>query len=158
MNLLEETRGFMSDAMERANVMWVGTADGKYKITWERFCELAATVEYYAGYGAQEVAKDLVIVGPDWWMVRTEYDGAEGWALMRMPTYDISDHLPFGQLSVHDGPINSCGWEKVSDLEDAVSLAEVDAQSSDRQGDTVLTAICGRQVARQRRRVAKIMG
>lgn len=43
------------------DVRWCGSAD--YYITPERFKELALNTQYDAGYGSQEVARDLLVVG-----------------------------------------------------------------------------------------------
>ena len=45
-----------------------------------------ANFEYNNGFGAQEVAHDLKVVGDDWWLERSEYDGAERW---NFKTYQI---------------------------------------------------------------------
>lgn len=64
------------------DIRWIGT---KYEtINTEKFWQLADT-EYNSGYGAQEVASDLIIVGDNWWLERDSYDGAEGWAYKSMP-------------------------------------------------------------------------
>lgn len=49
------------------------------------FEELAKRTEYNNGFGKQEIATDLKIVGKDWWLERYEYDGAEEWAFKQMP-------------------------------------------------------------------------
>ena len=43
-------------------------------------------VEYDDGYGAPEVAQDLLIVGDKWWLERHEYDGSEWWEYKELPT------------------------------------------------------------------------
>jgi len=48
------------------------------------FKELA-NCEYDSGYGALEVAKDLLVVGKDWWLERHEYEGLEWWEYKTMP-------------------------------------------------------------------------
>jgi hypothetical protein len=69
------------------DVMWVGSRDGKYAISWEQF-ESIANVEYDAGYGGQEVVMDLVVVGHGWWLSRGEYDGSEWWNYNSPPALD----------------------------------------------------------------------
>lgn len=55
------------------------------RISVDRFKELA-DVDYDNGYGAQEVATDLVILMKDGsWFSRGEYDGSEWWQLNRRP-------------------------------------------------------------------------
>lgn len=82
MNLWEET---MDDLKERGytwdDVEWVGTRKGI--ISKELFRILAQNTEYDSGYGAQEIARDLLLVGDGWWAERNEYDGAEHWSFNR---------------------------------------------------------------------------
>lgn len=40
---------------------------------------------YDNGYGGQEIAKDLIFVGKDWWIERHEYDGSEWWEFKQLP-------------------------------------------------------------------------
>lgn len=56
-----------------------------FAITLENFIEVAKNTDYDGGYGAQEVAIDLKIIGEDWWMERREYDGAEWWEFRKAP-------------------------------------------------------------------------
>jgi len=64
------------------DVEWIGTSG--YEITFEQFITLA-DVEYDAGYGAQKVATDLLVVGNGWWLERHEYDGSEWWEYKECP-------------------------------------------------------------------------
>lgn len=75
MNLLQETIEALKDeGLSSSNVLWVGTKEAR--ISWDNF-EQIANVEYSSGFGPQEVAKDLIIVGQNWWLERHEYDGSE---------------------------------------------------------------------------------
>lgn len=84
MNLLKETievleeRGYSFDDVE--------SIQGRdERISVERFKTLADK-EYDDGYGAAEVATDLVILMKDGsWFSRWEYDGSEGWQYNRRP-------------------------------------------------------------------------
>jgi len=80
MNLLKETKHIMECMGEKPeDIIFIGALDSEYRCTWDEFCVLADQY-YHAGFGAQKVAKDLVIVfknGRGMW--REEYDGAEGW-------------------------------------------------------------------------------
>ena len=49
-----------------------------FQVPLENFLRYADT-EYDNGYGGQEVASDLKIIGKDFIMVRHEYDGMECW-------------------------------------------------------------------------------
>lgn len=82
-NLLEETSRVLAiHGLTTNDIVWAGTRDTL--IPLEDFIRLA-DVEYDQGYGTQEVAKDLLIVGNNWWLERNEYDGAEGWEYKAMP-------------------------------------------------------------------------
>jgi hypothetical protein len=84
-NLLKETQNILEwSGKTPADVLWVGSFDGEYTITWAEFEQLA-NIEYDSGYGGQEIANDLVVVGNDWWLTRSEYDGSEGWHFNTKP-------------------------------------------------------------------------
>lgn len=83
--LLNETvSALTSNGKNGSDVEWVGSKSGNLQITWEQF-ENMAKFEYDNGFGSQEVASDLVIVGSDWWLARGEYDGAESWDFHKKP-------------------------------------------------------------------------
>lgn len=50
-----------------------------FGITKENFEKVAKKSNYSSGFGAAEVADDLVVVGDNWWIERHEYDGSEWW-------------------------------------------------------------------------------
>ena len=83
MNLLIETIGkLINNKKKEKDVLWVGSKDNY--ITWNEFKKIA-DIEYDAGYGGQEVATDLLIVGKDFWLERQEYDGSECWEFKETP-------------------------------------------------------------------------
>jgi len=85
-NLIKETLSFLDEHKKSpADVLWVGSADGKYALTWAQFVLLFADFTYNGGFGPQIVADDLVVVGNNWWLERREYDGAEHWHFSRKP-------------------------------------------------------------------------
>lgn len=85
-NLLEETIQVLKKyGKTPKDVLWVGSVDGEYAISWEEFEKIAENVWYYNGYGSQEIAYDLVVVGDDWWLERVEYDGSEWWEIRKKP-------------------------------------------------------------------------
>ena len=112
-NLKEETL----EVLERFgktpdSIIWIGCQS--FKISKDEFWELADVV-YDSGYGAQEVATDLVIVGADWWLERIEYDGAERWSYREPPrepfkTESISHLTVYGTDHV--------GWATLGELND----------------------------------------
>ena len=84
-NFLEETETYMF----KLGYFWsdVSFISGKeFSISVENFREVAANADYDPGYGAPEVAEDLVIVFNDGcWFDRREYDGSEWWAYNQVP-------------------------------------------------------------------------
>ena len=67
----------------------------EFRITKGDFKKYANT-EYDSGYGAPEVAEDLLVIGADFWLERHEYDGAEWWEFKQMPKYE---ELPFKTIT-----------------------------------------------------------
>lgn len=83
MNLLNETLEILKENnLEPKDVLWVGNSE--VKTDWDNFAKIA-DVNYDSGFGAQEVATDLLIVGQNWWLERHEYDGSEWWEFKRLP-------------------------------------------------------------------------
>lgn len=64
------------------DVLWIGCPG--FKISKEDFKRLA-NEEYDSGYGAADVAEDLIIAGSDFYMTRGEYDGSEWWEWHEQP-------------------------------------------------------------------------
>lgn len=85
-NLVEETiEEIKGSGHTESDVRWVGSYDGKYGMSWADFKRKFRNVIYNCGFGAQEIADDLVVVGDDWWLERYEYDGAEYWKYKKLP-------------------------------------------------------------------------
>lgn len=83
-NLWEETiRTLENKGKTWLDVLAVQSDD--IRISKEKFETLAKNTNYYNGYGAQEVAADLVLIGKNWWCTRGEYDGSEWWEFHAMP-------------------------------------------------------------------------
>ena len=83
-NLLEETKRILQvHGKSLKDIVWLGTEDEE--ISLSTFIK-NADIEYYSGYGRNEVNLDLVIVGEDFWLERAEYDGSEWWEYKEMPT------------------------------------------------------------------------
>lgn len=82
-NLLEETlKCLKENGLELHDVRWIGCE--KFQMPISEFIEKADT-EYDSGYGSQEVATDLLVVGDYFWLERHEYDGCEWWEYKTMP-------------------------------------------------------------------------
>ena len=93
-NLLDETLEVLSEhGLEPEDVEWVG-AESFGHFSWDEFAAVAAHTYYDAGYGAAEVAVDLVVCGAGWWLSRGEYDGSEWWNLHTQPTMPDEHRVP----------------------------------------------------------------
>lgn len=114
MNLLKETNEILKKYNKTLNdINWVGSTNNFVDVN--EFIKIA-DVEYDSGYGAPEVAENLLIVGVDWWLERHEYDGSEWWEYKSIPikpnnkfrlkalTIDQAEKLNFNV---------SCGWESL---------------------------------------------
>lgn len=100
MNLLEETKNDIElEGHTVDDVIWVGSKDGTLAITWAQFEQLA-NFEYDDGFGSEEIAKDLVVVGDNWWLERHDYDGSEWWEYKTMPI-KASNAVIFSTVSNH---------------------------------------------------------
>lgn len=83
-NFLKETTEVLSENGKTFDdVLWVGSSDGY--IEKDLFLKLA-NINYDNGYGGQEIAQDLLIVGQGWWLERGGYDGSEWWEFKVIPT------------------------------------------------------------------------
>lgn len=78
-NFREETlRVLHKHGLEWDDVLWAGTEN--YTVPLDALYK-AMDINYDQGYGSQEIALDLIIVGANWWLERHEYDGSEWWEL-----------------------------------------------------------------------------
>jgi hypothetical protein len=85
LTLLEETIDILKTNKRKVtDIKWVGSSDGKFAISWNKFIEIA-NFKYNNGYGSEEIIKDLVVVGKDFWLERHEYDGSEWWEYKSIP-------------------------------------------------------------------------
>lgn len=83
-NLLIETESELEHCGKTwDDVEWIGFKDA-YCISIENFKEIADK-RYDDGFGHQIVPASFVIVGKDWWLERTEYDGSEEWEYKTIP-------------------------------------------------------------------------
>lgn len=82
-NLLQETQEILSENGKTIeDILWIGSRD--YLLELDKFKEIF-NVNYDNGFGAPEIAEDLLVVGDDWWLERHEYDGSEWWEFKAMP-------------------------------------------------------------------------
>ena len=87
MNLLIETKGVLKKIGKTEQDIEFIT-DGETYCSWKDFVKQLEEVngyEYDDGYGFVEVDLNLKIVGKDWYLERTEYDGAEWWEFKQIP-------------------------------------------------------------------------
>lgn len=83
-NLLEETVMVLErNGKGLGDIICVQGDD--FEITVSNFIDVAQMTNYDSGYGSQEVAKDLKVIGEGWWLERREYDGAEWWEFCTLP-------------------------------------------------------------------------
>lgn len=118
MNLYEETIKELAENGKTFDDV-VAICGNEFQITKDDFVKYSNT-EYDSGYGAPEVAEDLLVVGNDFWLERHDYDGSEWWEFKAMPKHK---ELPFKEvtaLTVRQARRNnvdcSCGWETLSRL------------------------------------------
>lgn len=116
-NLLKETMDILNEHNKRWNdVIWVGCKD--FKFSSQVFRKIA-DVEYDGGFGWQEVADDLLIVGSHWWLERHQYDGSEWWDYKEIPLQPGKEikvkSVSVGQ-SERLGYDVSCGRESLANL------------------------------------------
>ena len=95
-NLLKETKKYLADHGKTLDdVKMVIVRDWIMPI--ELFT-IQADKEYDNGFGSNKVDLSLMLVGDNWWIERSEYDGAEEWEYKTIPIrngneterYDIS--------------------------------------------------------------------
>lgn len=111
-NLLKETTDVLKKYDKTTDeVLWVGSIDGEYAITWDEFMEIAGEINYDDGYGGQEIATDLIIVGDNWWFERSEYDGSEWWEFKTIPKKQLNAKK---FTTIYTGPM---AWQSIHELE-----------------------------------------
>jgi len=116
MNLLKETiEDIKQSGHKPDDIVFIGSERSGYSCTWDEFTKLADR-DYDSGFGAQKVARDLIIVFSDGTkMWRHEYDGSENWdysSPFKMPR----ETKPVTNLFV---PPERVGW---------MGLAEINAE------------------------------
>lgn len=111
MNLYDETVRILDDyGKTMQDIVFIQGND--FRISWDNFVSVAKETNYDDGFGAQEVAMDLVLVGDGFWLEREEYDGSEGWVFKQMPS-PVRRVEVVENLSVHEEQI---GWETLEDI------------------------------------------
>ena len=109
MNLLSETKKVLKVYDKNpSDVKWIGSLSYGY-FDWEYFSKIA-NIDYDDGFGGQEVASDLKIVGDNWWLERHEYDGSEWWEYKSLP--NKPDQLK------HPKTLVGSGWLSLAEMND----------------------------------------
>ena len=118
-NLKEETLKVLHhNGKRRSDVKYVCGDD--FRISREQFWKLADTE--YDPYGAPEIATDLMLIGEDFWMERSEYEGSELWDFHTMPDTTGLPIRKITALSVRQynalckPRYGKIGWETLSEL------------------------------------------
>lgn len=112
-NLLRETKEQLDFYQKQeSDVLWVGGENSWF--TWDEFKSIA-DFEYDCGYGGQEIAKDLIVVGVDWWLERVEYDGSEWWDFKTTPQKP-EHHIKPKFLAGFQN--DKCPWETLENIND----------------------------------------
>lgn len=96
-NFLEETENSIKKTGHNTDdVMFIGTADGNYRVDWNKF-EKIANFEYDCGSGSAEIPTDLIVYFKDnTYMFRWEYDGSEWWEYLVEKIFKETDEFkPF---------------------------------------------------------------
>lgn len=114
-NLWEETIEYLAQCGKSfEDVCYIqGSA---FQITKENFEQVAKKSNYDSGYGSAQVAKDLVLVGADWWLEREEHDGAEWWVLKDVPQEIVESNQLIKTKKVKN--LIGGAWYKLSGLND----------------------------------------
>ena len=83
-NLLQETLDELkANGKTPDDVRWVGTDDAYFD--WQQFTSWG-NFSYSNDFGKTEIDLELVVVGDDWWLERSEWGGAEAWHYKTLPT------------------------------------------------------------------------
>jgi hypothetical protein len=114
MNLLQETiEDLALNDKSFDDVIFIG--GNTFQISVDNFKAVADT-EYDDGYGGQEVADDLTIIGDDFYMTRDEYDGSEQWEFHILPIKLGYPLRVIDALTVNQNPNSRCGWCTLEEL------------------------------------------
>lgn len=90
-NFLEETiRCLNAYGKTELDVLWVGRGFRGYdeiEKTRSTFADFKkkANFKYNNGFGCVTIPLDLIIVGEDFWLERSQYDGSEWWSYKTFP-------------------------------------------------------------------------
>lgn len=111
MNLYDETvRILEQNGKTIKDIVFV--QGNSFRISVSNFIEVAKTTDYDSGFGASEIASDLVLVGDGFWLERGEYDGSEWWEFKEPPSR-LERTESVNSLSIVGEQI---GWETLESI------------------------------------------
>ena len=123
MNLLKETIECIKDSGHTPeDIHFIGSESTGHRCTWEEF-KVLADREYASGFGASEVATDLIIVfkgGQKMW--RGEYDGSEWWEYSSHFA-EPGETFPISSLFAAD--VGGVGWLSLGEIAGNVTEDEI---------------------------------
>lgn len=93
-NLLEETVNILKkNNLQLSDIEYILTYENDKYLNWaiEQFIKEANEINYDNGYGLHNISLNLKIVGKDWWLERSEYDGSEWWTFKTFPNKPIEN-------------------------------------------------------------------
>jgi hypothetical protein len=92
-NLYDETCEILArNGKAIEDIQWVSLGGSRWGSV-ASFSKAAREFTYDPGYGGQEVNSELVLVGPDFWLERNEYDGSEWWEYKAYPGAPDEDNF-----------------------------------------------------------------
>lgn len=98
-NLYNEIEELLqNNALCIQDIKWIGNNSFIFDNVDEAL-ELFKLIDYDNGYGGEEIATDLIIVGDKWWLERHNYDGSE-WFEFKTKPLKKTKHLK--GISVED--------------------------------------------------------
>jgi len=86
-NLWCETVQFLIDNGKTTSDIVFVTDGCNCRLTNPKDLQQLLNLNYDNGYGLAEVNPELKLVGKDFWLERSVYDGAEKWEFKEMPRY-----------------------------------------------------------------------
>lgn len=95
--------------------MFIGSLNGEYRITWDRFQE-KANFTYEDGWNYPSIAMDLITYFKDGsFLIRDYYEGFENWVFYDMKFFNMeNDQYKDCNIFLTGGSKNN--WKRVKDI------------------------------------------
>ena len=84
-----------------------------FYISKDNYEEVALMTNYDNGYGAAEIARDLELVGSDFKLIRSEYDGSEWFDFISFAPAAKKETIWVERLKIRD---DQFGWESLKSI------------------------------------------